>query len=237
MTITDESFAVYIAGEQIDGTELGMTYIHVTTPIGRIRMTAEEAATLGSALQHAAEFDREQNHEEATRHEWMHGATITVHGEPAGQGQITFLGKGRGAKHTNEKTLKPWRRAIIRAVRDTTGCHGYTDWNGICLTCRTPKQEHGLYANVPTRADITITVDKPKSNPKRRQTWPITRSSTDIDHHARACLDSLSESGVIKDDSQVIELSIRKVYPGEHPEALDQPGAIIRLYTLTGATS
>ncbi|KIF66243.1 hypothetical protein HY68_36655 [Streptomyces sp. AcH 505] len=165
---------------------------------------------------------------------WQQVALITVHGTPAGQGQISFLGKGRGARHTNEKTLKPWRHAIIQAVRDTTGCHGYTDWNGICLTCRTPKQEHGLYTNTPTNVQVTITVPKPKTAPKRRRTWPITRHSTDIDHHARACLDSLSASGVIKDDSQVTELTARKVYPGEHPEALDQPGAIIRLYTLTG---
>lgn len=164
---------------------------------------------------------------------WQQVATIVVHGEPAGQGAISFLGKGRGAKHTNDKALKPWRRAVILATRDATGCHGYTDWAGICLTCRVPKDKHGLYANVPTAADITVTVPKPKTAPKRRRTWPITRSSSDIDHHARACLDSLSESGAIKDDSQITELTIRKVYPGEHPNALDQPGAVIRLYTLS----
>jgi hypothetical protein len=166
---------------------------------------------------------------------WQQVAAIVVYGTPAGQGAISFLGKGRGAKHTNEKTLKPWRRDIVRAAREATGAHGYTDWAGICLTCRVKKDEHGLYANVPTAADITITVAKPKTAPKRRRTWPITRYSHDIDHHARACLDSLSASGVIKDDSQITELAIRKVYPGEHPEALEQPGAIIRLYTLPGA--
>jgi Holliday junction resolvase RusA-like endonuclease len=172
---------------------------------------------------------------------WQKAAVIVVHGTPAGQGQVSFNGKGRGARHTNEKTLKPWRRAIISATRETTGCHGYTEWkptpkNSVCLTCRVPKDQHGLYANIPTGAEITITIEKPKSAPKHKQTWPITRYSTDIDHHARACLDSLSESGVIKDDSQVIELTARKVYPGEHPDALDQPGAIIRLYTLGDPT-
>lgn len=166
--------------------------------------------------------------------DWQQVAAIVVYGTPAGQGQISFLGKGRGARHTNEKTLKPWRRDIILAARDTTGAHGYTDWGGICLTCRIAKDQHGLYANIPTRVDITVTVPKPKTAPKRRRTWPITRYSTDIDHHARACLDSLSESGVIKDDSQIVDLSIRKVYPLEHPEALPEPGAIIRLYTLAG---
>jgi Holliday junction resolvase RusA-like endonuclease len=165
-------------------------------------------------------------------HVWRHVATITAHGTPAGQGQVTFLGKGRGAKHTNEKTLKPWRKDIITAAQEETGAHSFVDRNGICLACRIPKNQHGLYADIPVRVDITITVPKPKTAPKRRRTWPITRSSTDIDHHARAVLDSLSASGVIKDDSHVIELAIRKTYPAEHPTALDQPGAVIRLYTL-----
>lgn len=167
---------------------------------------------------------------------WQQVAAIVVYGDPAGQGRVSFMGKGRGAVHSNAKHLKPWRKAIILAARDATGAHGYTDWNGTCLTCRVKKDQHGLYANIPTAADITVTVPKPKTAPKRRQTWPITRSSTDIDHHARACLDSLSESGVIRDDSQITELTVRKVYPGEHPEALSEPGAIIRLYTLPGAT-
>lgn len=166
---------------------------------------------------------------------WQQVEAFNVYGTPAGQGQITFLGKGRGSKHTNEKWLKPWRKAIILAAQNATGAHSYTDWNGICLTCRVKKDQHGLYANLPTAADITITVPKPKTAPKRRRTWPITRFSTDIDHHARACLDALSESGVIKDDSQIIELAVRKVYPGEHPAALPEPGATIRLYTLPGA--
>ncbi|MFJ6487044.1 hypothetical protein [Streptomyces californicus] len=55
----DETFTVYIAGEQIDGTELGMTYIYVTTPLGKVRMTAEEAAELGQKLIGAAEYDRQ----------------------------------------------------------------------------------------------------------------------------------------------------------------------------------
>lgn len=168
---------------------------------------------------------------------WQQVADITVYGEPAGQGQISFLGKGRGARHTNEKRLKPWRRDIILATRRATGAHGFTDWDGTCAICQIAKKDHGLYADVPTRADITITVPKPKTAPKRRRTWPITRHSTDIDHHARACLDSLSESGVIKDDSQITSLTIRKVYPGEDPEALDRPGATIRLYILPGAAA
>lgn len=56
-----EDFAVYCAGEQIDGvdgTPIGMTYIYVTTPLGRVRMTREEADELGRKLLAAAEYDR-----------------------------------------------------------------------------------------------------------------------------------------------------------------------------------
>lgn len=163
---------------------------------------------------------------------WQQTAVIVVLGTPAGQGRVSFMGKGRPAVHSNARQLKPWRRAVIQAARDVTGAHGYTDQNGSCLTCHVPKDQHGLYANIPTGAEITITVPKPKTAPKRKRTWPITRSSTDIDHHARACLDSLSESGVIKDDSQIVDLTVRKVYPNEHADALPEPGAVIRLYTL-----
>lgn len=52
-------FAVYIAGEQVPGTEIGMGYIVVRTVVGDVRMTAEEAETLGQKLIHAAETSRE----------------------------------------------------------------------------------------------------------------------------------------------------------------------------------
>lgn len=158
--------------------------------------------------------------------------TITVHGEPAGQGRISFFGPGR-SKHSNEKQLKPWRAAIVTAACDATGRHRYageSNDKALCITCGVPRGRHAILVGVPVAADITVTVEKPKSAPKLRRTWPITRSSTDIDHHARACLDALSMSGVVyRDDSQVVDLRIRKVYPGEHVRALTEPGVVIRI--------
>jgi hypothetical protein len=46
--------SVYIAGEQIPGTDIGLSYIYVTTPFGQLRLTGEEAETLGRLLEHAA---------------------------------------------------------------------------------------------------------------------------------------------------------------------------------------
>lgn len=49
-----DSLDVYIAGEQVPGTEIGLSYIYVTTSLGKVRMTGEEAAELGQKLAHAA---------------------------------------------------------------------------------------------------------------------------------------------------------------------------------------
>lgn len=163
----------------------------------------------------------------------MTSLTITVHGTPAGQGRVSFLGKGRPAIHSNAERLLPWRAAIIAAALAITGGHEYVAYkahSAACARCGTAKAEHAVFVGVPMAADITVTVEKPKSAPKRRQSWPITRSSTDLDHHVRATLDSLSKAGVFRDDSQVIELTARKVYPGEHPSALAEPGAVIRVW-------
>ena len=141
---------------------------------------------------------------------------VVAYGTPAGQGQVSFLGKGRPAIHTNPKRLYPWREAIITAVREEAQRGG--GWL--------------VVGDVPIETDITITVPKPKSAPKRRRTWPITRSSTDLDHHVRAVHDALSRAGAFGDDSQVVETKARKVYPGEHPLALGEPGALIRVRVL-----
>lgn len=143
--------------------------------------------------------------------------TIRVIGTPAGQGRVSFLGKGRPAIHSNAKKLLPWRDAIAAATRQAA-----SEGEGGAL----------IVGAVPIETDITITVSKPKSAPKRRRTWPITRSSTDLDHHIRAVHDSLSKAGAFGDDSQVVETKARKVYPGEHPLALEEPGALIRVRVL-----
>lgn len=65
MAKTDsDSFTVYCAGEMIDGTDIGITYIYAVTPIGRVRMTADEAETFGRSLIAAAEYDRRLDDED-----------------------------------------------------------------------------------------------------------------------------------------------------------------------------
>lgn len=64
MTTSQETFGIYCAGETIEGTDLGITYIYVTTPLGKIRMTADEAETLGRGLIAAAKYDRSLDNEQ-----------------------------------------------------------------------------------------------------------------------------------------------------------------------------
>lgn len=54
------TFDVYCAGETLEGTSISMLHIEVTTPLGKIRLTEEEAELLGQLLQAAAKFNREQ---------------------------------------------------------------------------------------------------------------------------------------------------------------------------------
>jgi crossover junction endodeoxyribonuclease RusA len=156
--------------------------------------------------------------------------TITTIGTPAGQGAISFFGRGRAA-HSNEAKLKPWRQRIISAARDAILLNFPT------VAARVEDSGHAPLLAGPVIAEITITVVKPKSAPKRATSWPITRYSSDIDHHARAVLDALTEARVWKDDAQVVELTIRKVYPGEGVDALDEPGAVIRLWQVPAETA
>lgn len=142
---------------------------------------------------------------------------VRVEGTPAGQGRLSHKGRGR-LVHSNAERLLPWRERIVWAARQAA--------RGRANPARP------LWVGVPVQTDMTVTVAKPKSAPKRRRSWPITRFSSDGDHHARAIHDALAQAGVIKDDAQVVEHTLRKVYPGEHPLALGVPGAVIRVRRL-----
>ncbi len=144
--------------------------------------------------------------------------TVVVRGEPVGQGWVQRSRHGT-SYHGNDKVLKPWRAKVRQAALDAAG--GAPVITG------------------PVVLDITCTVVKPSSAPKRRITWPITRTSGDWDHLARAISDALSCNkrkdlvGVIRDDSQIVEGTLRKVYPDEGLHALPEPGAVIQLWALS----
>lgn len=232
MTTTEETFSVYLAGEQINES-LSLGYIYITTPLGPVRMTPEEADSLGSALQHAADTDRRMNlsDEDATNpyldpYPWAPepALTVTVYGLAGPQGSKTAVGYGRSKTtgraiplmRESSKKVKPWREAVTAAIE-------------AALTAG-----EAQYLAGPVRADVTFTMPKPVSAPKRRRTYPAV--TPDIDKLERSTYDAITAANAWRDDGAVIENHSRKVYPGEHPDALDQPGAIIRLYTLGDPT-
>jgi Holliday junction resolvase RusA-like endonuclease len=144
----------------------------------------------------------------------LHGPVIhvRVRGLPIGQGAIRSLGRGRPSVHANAKALKPWRALIAAEI-------GQALRLGTTLDGPIPG---------PIAAGLTFTVPKPKTAPKRRRIYPITRP--DLDHYIRAVLDALVQGGALLDDSRVIELHAVKTYPLEHARALPVPGLDLRLF-------
>lgn len=131
---------------------------------------------------------------------------VEIRGAPVPQGQIRSLGKGRPSVHGNAEKLLPWRDHVQFAIEASMAVPSVNSWP---------------YTG-PVEVLAAFTMKKPTSAPKRRKTWPITRP--DLDKLARAALDALTNAGAVRDDSQVVTLLARKLYPNEHPDALPAPG-------------
>jgi Holliday junction resolvase RusA-like endonuclease len=160
--------------------------------------------------------------------------TIVVHGRPAPQGSKKYAGHRRNSASgrvsavlvEQSKRVKPWRTLVTAATREA----------------RIVSHIGNVPIHLPTldgplEAEVVFTVRKPASAPKRRRTWPTTRDSGDLDKLLRSTFDGIADAQAVADDARIIAVTARKVFPGEHPEALTEPGAIIRLYTLPGATA
>ncbi|MFD3336107.1 RusA family crossover junction endodeoxyribonuclease [Streptomyces sp. NPDC058700] len=145
---------------------------------------------------------------------------IAVHGLPGPQGSKTAVGYGRSRKtgraiplmRESSAKVKPWREKVQDAIEQAIA------------------RGEAQYLDGPVYAHITFTLPKPVRAPKRRRTYPAV--TPDIDKLERSTYDAITKAQAWKDDGAVIENHNRKVYPGEHPDALAQPGAVIRLYTL-----
>lgn len=129
---------------------------------------------------------------------------VTVFGRPITQGSKTRT--RWGMRDDNGDRLRPWREAVKTAALDAM--EGRTRLEG------------------PVSLSVTFTFDLPKSAPKTRRVWPITRSSGDLDKLVRAAGDALTDAGVWRDDSQVVRLAAEKVHVGD-PGSLHIPGACV----------
>lgn len=140
--------------------------------------------------------------------------TVVVRGHrPAPQGSKRHVGGGRMVEQS--KRVAPWRAAVVAAVRQVRAA--------ACAPL-----------DGPLAVEATFTVVKPATASKRRISWPTTRHSGDLDKLLRSTFDALTDARAISDDARVIEVTARKVYPGQGRRALDAPGAVIRIWTLGG---
>lgn len=154
------------------------------------------------------------------------GPVISFHvlGVPVGQGRVSFLGKGRGAKHSNAALLKPWREKVAAAAHNAV------------LADRRAGLRRDFPLTGPVGLVLHFTMPKPKSAPKGRRTFPATRP--DISHLIRAVEDAISlpsenvATRLLNDDGQVVYELATKAYPGEEEQALDEPGVLVHVYRI-----
>lgn len=136
----------------------------------------------------------------------MKHLAFEVYGQPAPQGSKRHIGSG--VMIESSKAVKPWRESVKTAAVVAMGGAG----RGI---------------SGPVEAVMIFTVRKPKSAPKRRVTYPSKKP--DLDKLVRAVSDALTDAGAWEDDARLIRLEALKVYPGEHPDALQVPGVRVIL--------
>ena len=127
--------------------------------------------------------------------------SLSVVGDPASQGSHAIM-QGRIVQ-VNSKKHKAWRNAITQTALATLPA----DWQPI---------------DEPCELIVNFYMPKPAS-----ATRSLPTVSPDLDKLIRAVGDSLTDSGVVVDDSRIVRISARKLY------AIGiEPGATIKVKTL-----
>ena len=149
-----------------------------------------------------------------------------VFGMPAPQGSKKFVGTnkaGRGIMVEASKKVKPWRQDVKAAASALAAM----------LCARTDLGGAAVPIAGPLWVSMVFTMPKPASAPKRKRTWPDKKP--DLSKLARSTEDALVDSGLILDDSRIVEyVRLAKVFPGEDPQALRSPGVSITIYVQEG---
>ena len=142
---------------------------------------------------------------------------VKVYGRPAPKGSLRVVGRGERA-HVIEDNANTtaWRDLIRRAGRAwyTAG-----------------KLNEPI--DGPVAVECTITLDRPESVTPTSRPWPSKKSPGhgDMDNLARLILDGLEDAAVYGNDAQVVDGRPEGVPRHPHAlDALDRPGAIVRLY-------
>jgi Holliday junction resolvase RusA-like endonuclease len=131
----------------------------------------------------------------------MAEVSLSVTGNPASQGSHAIM-YGRIVQ-VNSSKHKAWRKAIVQKAIATLP----DDWQPIDEPC-----------------ELIVNFYLPKPKTVDRQLPSV---SPDLDKLIRAVGDSLTDSGVVTDDSRIVRISARKLYA----EGIE-PGASIQVKTL-----
>jgi Holliday junction resolvase RusA-like endonuclease len=138
---------------------------------------------------------------------------ITAVGAPVPQGSKKHV--GNGVMIESAQGLERWRNTVKAAA----------------LLARI-EQGTPPPLDEPLEVSMIFTIRKPVSAPKRRRSWPSRKP--DLSKLIRAAEDALTDAGTWADDARAVAYrDTRKVFPGEHPLALDVPGVIIRIWQVT----
>lgn len=131
----------------------------------------------------------------------MAEVSLSVTGDPASQGSHAIM-NGRIVQ-VNSSKHKAWRKAIVQEAIATLP----DDWQPIDEPC-----------------ELIVNFYMPKPASVKRSLPTV---SPDLDKLIRAVGDSLTDSGVVLDDSRIVRISARKLYA----EGIE-PGATILVKTL-----
>lgn len=148
--------------------------------------------------------------------------TFDVRGTPTTQGSkraIPIYRGGKGAKvftghsalvEAGGAKLKAWRTDVKDAAESYAG--RFPRGTGLVVV-------------------IYFSMQRPKSAPKKRRTYPVTKP--DVDKLIRAVLDSLKDAALYFDDGQVLKATGEKDYAG-FGNGPDHPGARIVVSRVSG---
>lgn len=152
---------------------------------------------------------------------------LVVRGIPAPQGsKRPFRNQHTGRIQQVESSARvgPWRDAVrADAVLQLADEHKPFDY--------------------PLSVDMVFTLARPKSHYRTGRNAHLLRDGApfrpstipDLSKLARSTEDALKDAGVYRDDALIVEYGrLAKVFAREDPDALDAPGAVIRIYAIGG---
>jgi Holliday junction resolvase RusA-like endonuclease len=153
---------------------------------------------------------------------------IAVYGTPAPQGSKSFKGisGGRGIMVESSKKVKPWRDAVrADAIVERQAMTAFA------------------VLDEPLYVEMVFTFVRPRSHYRTGRNAHLLRDGAptrpsakpDVSKLCRSTEDALTDAGIWRDDARVVEYTrLAKVFAGEDKDALDSPGAVIRVYRNIG---